>query len=102
MCTEGRDPPESRNGDRVTLNAEAGIRRAGHRGFHTRVYDLSPEGCRIEFVEKPEPGERVWVKFEGLESLEGSVRWVVGHVGGVKFERRIHGGVFERLSTIGR
>ena len=61
-----------------------------------------PEGCRIEFVEKPEPGERVWVKFEGLESLEGSVRWVVGHVGGVKFERRIHGGVFERLSTIGR
>lgn len=63
------------------------------------VFDLSPEGCKIEFVERPGLGERVWVKFDNLEALEGSVRWVAGHVGGVQFERPLHAAVFDRLSS---
>jgi hypothetical protein len=44
-------------------------------------------------------GERVWVKFDGLEAIEGSVRWVDGHTGGVQFTRPLHEAVFERLAA---
>lgn len=81
----------------MAYTAEAGIRRSGTKAFRTQVYDLSPEGCRIEFVERPEIGERVWVKLPGLDPLEASVRWVGGHVGGVRFERPIYEAVFQNL-----
>ena len=42
-------------------------------------------------------GERVWVKFDGLESLEATVRWLDGHIGGVAFERPLHEAVFQHL-----
>jgi hypothetical protein len=62
------------------------------------VFDLSPRGCKIEFIERPAVGERVWVKFDGLEAVEGMVRWVAGHVGGVEFQRPLHDAVFKRLA----
>ena len=36
----------------------------------------SPQGCRCEFIERPNIGERVWVKFDGLEAIESEVRWL--------------------------
>ena len=89
---------DDRRPDRVQFTAEAGLRRSGCHSFRVRVFDLSPQGCKIEFIEIPALGERLWVKFDGLEALEGSVRWVDGHVGGVKFERPLHDAVFQRLS----
>ena len=65
----------------------------------SRVFDASPEGCKVEFVERPAIGERVWVRFDGIEPLEGTVRWVEGHVGGVKFKRPLHQAVFQRLTA---
>jgi hypothetical protein len=62
-----------------------------------RVYDASPSGCRIEFVERPAVGERVWVKFDSLVAVEGYVRWIEGHVGGVEFERPLYDAVFQKL-----
>ena len=61
------------------------------------MFDASPEGCKIEFIERPRIGERVWVKFDGLEALEATVCWIEGHVGGVKFERLLHEAVFRRV-----
>lgn len=61
------------------------------------MFDLSAEGCKIEFVERPEIGERLWVKFDGLDSLAATVRWIDGHRGGVQFERPIYDPVFRRL-----
>jgi hypothetical protein len=68
-------------------------------GYRVRVFDASPEGCKVEFVERPAIGERVWVRFDGIEPLEGTVRWVEGHVGGVKFKRPLHQAVFQRLTA---
>ncbi len=84
---------------RLKLTAEVGIRRAGVRSYRVRVFDASPEGCKIEFIERPAVGERIWVKFDGLEALESTVRWIAGHVGGVRFERPLHAAVFQRLAT---
>jgi hypothetical protein len=90
-----------RGAERVTLSAEVGIRRAGIRSFRVHVFDASRQGCRIEFVERPAVGERVWVKFDGLDSVEAWVRWVEGHVGGVQFEHPLHEAIFERLRGSG-
>ena len=60
---------------------------------------MSCFGCRIEFVERPAVSEVVWVKFDGLESIEARVCWLEGFVAGVEFVRPLHAAVFEELLT---
>ena len=86
---------------RTALDAEVSLRRSGHHGYRVKVHDASPNGCRIEFVERPNLDERVWVKFEGLDAVEGLVCWVDGFVAGVEFVNPIHPAVFDRLVGIG-
>jgi hypothetical protein len=74
------------------------IRRSGFHGFRVRAFDLSPDGCKIEFIERPAIGERVWIKFDNLEALEAEVRWIEGHIGGVQFAHALHPAVFERIA----
>ena len=62
-----------------------------------QVYDISPEGCKIEFVERPRLDETVWVKFEGLDAIASSVCWVEGHTAGVEFDRPMYPSVFDLL-----
>ena len=97
MSSDGPHPHDARGTDRQHFDADVQIRRSGARSFRVRIFDASPEGCRIEFVERPAVGERVWVRFDGLEALEGTVRWVSGHIGGLKFKRPLHEAVFRRL-----
>lgn len=86
-----------RKAARIQLNAEVALRRSGQNNYRVRVYDLSPHGCKLEFVERPRLDERVWVKFEGLDAIEGLVCWVDGFVSGVEFIRPVHPAVFELL-----
>ena len=90
-----------RKTERVPFTAEVGLRRSGFHSFRVRVFDASPEGCKIEFIERPSLGERVWVKFDGLEGIEATVRWLDDHVGGVHFELPLHEAVFQQLITAG-
>jgi hypothetical protein len=87
----------ARRAERVAVNAEVALRRASQLNYRVRAYDASPYGCKLEFVERPELEERVWVKFEGLDALEGLVCWADGFVVGVEFVRPIHPAVFEAL-----
>lgn len=66
---------------------------------HVVVQELSREGCKFEFVDRPLLGDRVWVKFEGLETLQGTVTWIEGAEAKVEFERPIHEAVFRSLSS---
>lgn len=75
------------------------LRRRGHHNFSVQVFDLSPEGCKLEFMERPQLDETVWVKFEGLELLEATVCWVDGLAVGVEFKRPIYPAVFDLLVT---
>lgn len=99
MGSNAAGPHEPRGSSRQPLDAEVRLRRAGSPGYRVRVFDASPQGCKIEFVERPAIGERVWVKFNGLEGLAATVRWVKGHTGGVRFEHPLHEAVFQRLTT---
>jgi hypothetical protein len=86
-----------RKADRVAVNAEVALRRSAQLNYRVRAFDASPYGCKLEFVERPELEERVWVKFEGLDALEGLVVWVGGFVAGVEFVQPMHPAVFDAL-----
>ena len=62
-----------------------------------RAYDISANGCRLEFVERPRPNETVWVKFDGLEPIRSTVRWTEDFTVGIEFERPIDSRVLELL-----
>ena len=89
--------PRPRRSARVTLQAEVLLRRSGQSHYRVSVHDISPEGCRMEFVERPRLDETVWVKFDGLDAVESSVCWIKGHDVGIEFTRPIHPAVFDVL-----
>jgi len=88
---------DSRQSLRVGLSAEITLRRAGQSKYRVRILDVSPQGCKAEFVERPERDELVWVKFEGLGALEATVCWVRNFEVGLEFENPIHPAVFNML-----
>ena len=89
--------PEVRCAQRVFLHGEVVLRRAGYNAYRVHIYDVSPQGCKVEFVLRPELEETVWVKFQGLEALEATVRWTRARHAGLKFSRPIHPAVFDLL-----
>jgi hypothetical protein len=90
------DPPR-RKVARAPIDAEVLLRRSVEHGHRVTIYDLSPAGCRVEFVERPRLGESVWVKFEGVEAIESIVRWVEGDSVGVEFVKPLHIAIFDFL-----
>jgi hypothetical protein len=86
-----------RRSERVSLAAEVSLRRIGKSTFRVTATDASPDGCKVQLVERPAIDEHVLVKFEGLEPLEAKVCWIDGHTAGVKFVRPMHPAVFELL-----
>jgi hypothetical protein len=96
-------PQKPRGHERVAIDGQISLRRAGRQQFQGRVFDLTPTGCKVEFVERPKVGDTIWAKFDGLDGLEAEVRWVDGHYGGVEFKRPIYSAVFDLLlARIGR
>ena len=86
-----------RQSDRVAVTATVTLRRPGKPNFAARVIDVSPEGCKVEFVDRPSIGERAWIKFEGLETLDSEVCWVGANAMGVNFAKTMHPAVFDLL-----
>lgn len=75
------------------------LRRSGNLNFSVRVYDASLHGCRVEFVDRPELDEQLWVKFDELQPIAAEVCWVDGFSAGLNFRQPIHPAVFDRLAT---
>lgn len=82
----------------MVSSAEITLRRPGRGSYRTRVMDISPFGCRAEFVDRPKTGEMVWVKLDDLRALEAEVCWVEGIAVGLRFRQPIHSTVFDMLS----
>jgi hypothetical protein len=91
--------PQPRANDRFAVAGEATLRREGGNNYRVQVFDISSTGCKVEIVERPVVDERVWIRFEGLESLHATVMWVAPPLAGLQFERPIHPAVFAALMT---
>ena len=87
----------ARISSRFAIMADVSLRRLGMANYGVRVVDLSPEGCKVELVERPRGGERMIIKFAGLEAMDAEVCWVEGFNAGLRFERPIHSAVFDLL-----
>jgi hypothetical protein len=95
---EPEEPQFEPRGERIVLaTAEVALRRHGRFTYRVRAFDISPEGCKLEWVEQPEIGERMWVRVPALEALEAQVVWLEGPRAGLRFVQRIHSAVFELL-----
>jgi hypothetical protein len=90
-------PRMPRQSARIDLTAKVILRRPGRSIYWVRVFDASPHGCKLELVDRPNLGEHLFVKFEGMEPLEAHVCWVTGFTAGVEFENSIHPAVFDEL-----
>ena len=90
---EGATP----RGERFTLIGDVTMRRLGKHNFAVTIFDASRTGCRVEYIEKPEIGERVRITFKGLQPLDARVCWVDCGFAGVEFERPIHPAVFDMV-----
>jgi hypothetical protein len=92
-----------RAAERIPVGVDITLRRVGGTNYRVRVNDLSPEGCRVELVERPAVGDIMHLKFDGLDVLEAEVCWVDGFTAGLRFEKPIHPAVFDLLMRrIGR
>jgi hypothetical protein len=86
-----------RRAQRIQVLGEASLRRRGRLTYRVRTFDLNCFGCRCEFVERPSIYERVWIKFDGLQSLESTVCWVENTELGLHFRNEVHPAVFDLL-----
>ena len=94
---KGPESSRERKSARVPLKAEVQLRRSGQIHYLVNVHDVSPEGCKLEFVERPRLDETVWVKFEGLDAIEANVCWLKNSDAGLEFVRPIYPAVFDIL-----
>lgn len=81
----------------VATAIQATMQRYGRPKYTVWISDLSAEGCKAEYADRPNIDDRVHLKFQGLETIEGAVRWVEGNHAGVIFDRPIHPAVFQAL-----
>lgn len=97
--SDAKPRPRPRKSARVALQAEVQLRRSGQNHYLVNVFDVSPEGCKLEFVERPRLDETVWVKFAGYDAIQSSVCWIEGHTVGVEFVRPIYPAIFQMMVT---
>lgn len=79
------------------MNAEVVLKRPGHNRFRVRIHDVSTHGCKVEFIDRPNLDEQVWLKFDQLEAISAHVCWVDGPSVGLEFINPIHPAVLDML-----
>lgn len=75
---------------RTPIHGTVRLKRSGRRRHDLRIFDLSTNGCKVEFLDRPAIDELVWIKLDGMETLEARVRWIEGFVGGLRFSKVLH------------
>ena len=93
------DADQPRRTDRVPIGAEISMRRSFDTRYRVQLLDFSPQGCRIELVERVRVGDRLWISLPGIETVEAITCWVDDFVAGVEFVTPLHPSVFDMLTT---
>lgn len=86
-----------RKAERVQVDGEVSLRRSGGISYRVPTMDVTRFGCKCEFVDRPAIYERLWVKLDGLESIEAIVCWVEESRLGLMFKAPLHPAVFDMM-----
>ena len=82
--------------DRPLISALKGF-AVSARGQHVHLLEFSSLGCRLEYLEKPQIGELVWIKLPGLESFGSQVCWVRRQFAGARYFKALEPAVLDML-----
>lgn len=93
------DARQPRREERTPISAEISLRRSFETRYQVQIVDLSPHGCRVELVERVQPGDRLWISLPGIETIEATTCWVEDFVAGVEFSRPLHPSVFDMMTA---
>lgn len=90
--------PQQRREEREPVNLDGPtLRQEGGTTETIKLHDLSSQGFRTDWPYKLVPGDRVWLKLPGLESLPAKVAWELDFMIGCKFDVQLHSAVFGRI-----
>lgn len=88
---------QPRRADRITLNCEIEFRRHAGSRYPVDLLDFSPQGCCISPPVRVEPGESVWLRIPGMESIHAKVAWTEQWKAGLSFDTPFHPAVFDSV-----
>lgn len=92
-----------RKEERLAISANAKLCKSIREGVDGRMIDLSTAGCSfLDSSNSLRPGDKVWLKMEGLELWRGTVRWVRDEKVGIEFERPFYPAVLNHLIEMHR
>lgn len=92
---------ERRQKPRARVKLASHLRERGRTAVEACVSDLSETGCKVECLLVPFPGNTVWVRLPGTESLLGTVAWSHGSNAGIGFEQPLHVTTLARFANAG-
>ena len=96
--TLSTDPlDEVRKAPRTDVVLGAGLRQRGAGAVTVQILDLSTHGFRAATHLELSEGTDVWLKLPGLESWQGRVAWMRGHLLGCEFIRPLHPAVLQMV-----
>lgn len=85
-----------RRSERWAWDAEVQF-RSGTRRANVRLRDISPLGARIKGVFLVHEGDRFYIRFPQMESIEAKVAWVSEFEFGCEFSRPLSPVILESL-----
>lgn len=88
---------EQRRTKRQGLQMACTVRERSRTAVPAAIDDFSADGIKIMSQGFPLPGNQIWVRLDGLESLSGRVAWCDGSTAGIEFERPLHPAVALRF-----
>jgi hypothetical protein len=89
--------PDQRTAERHPTKVGAAARPRGAVPQPVVVTDISCSGCQIELQAFASVGTQVWLRLPDLESWFAQVVWSQHGRAGLKFEKRLHSAVLNRL-----
>ncbi len=93
---------EQRRAKRNGVQLNCTVRERSRSAVDATINDFSASGIRIQSNGVPLPGNQIWVRLSGLDSLTGRVAWTNGNLAGVEFERPLHPAVALRFEPRAR
>ena len=90
---------EQRAEPRLKLSiTRASVRRHGNTPIDALLHDLSTYGCRLASGVEAEPGERLWLRFDGRMPIAATVVWCLEGIVGCRFDTPINRSVMRALT----
>jgi hypothetical protein len=89
---------QQRRSERPAAVGSISFRRPSEKAYSVALFDLSPQGCRIEVRARLDQGQLIWVSLPGLQMQPCRVRWTDGWTAGLEFEAPLHPSVFDHVA----